>query len=346
MGIDPSLIKDNIGRETYDFIHSKIDETQKTLFLSTNSIFNFQQIGSESYKNIVNIKRANNFEDLNLYFRTVNEKLPIGGRFFVVVETYRLRKQRILKKFITPFNYLYYFLDFLLTRVSPKLKLTKRLYYYVSVGKGLVISKTEVLGRLYFNGFELVDYQDIDNKMCIVVEKVATPTYVEIPDYGMVFKQARIGYQGKKIHFYKLRTMHPYAEHIQGYMFEKYGSANGDKVIDDYRVPTWGKFLRAFWIDEIPMLINFFKGEIKLVGVRPLSPHKFYSYPIELQQKRILVKPGLVPPFYADLPETQEAFYETEHRYLDAYLKSAFKTDVRYFFKSVHNILLKSARSK
>uniref|UniRef100_UPI004049652B sugar transferase n=1 Tax=Flavobacterium sp. TaxID=239 RepID=UPI004049652B len=325
---------------------SNISLNEKTLMFSSHSLFNFQQIENGEFNNIINIKRANDFLDINTYFKTINQKLLTGGKFFVLVETYELRKNRILNKFPFPINYLYYFLDFLLTRVSPKLWLTKKLYYYLSVGKGLVISKTEILGRLYFNGFEIVTYQNIDNKMCIVVQKIKNPDYTEIPDYGMVFKQVRIGFEGKRIHFYKLRTMHPYAEHIQGYMFDKYGSANGDKVIDDFRVPTWGKILRKFWLDEVPMLVNFLKGEIKLVGVRPLSPHKYYSYPEALQQKRILVKPGLVPPFYADLPETQEAFYETEDKYLDAYLKSPFKTDFNYFFKSVGNILFKKARSK
>ena len=44
MGIDPELIQNNIGEETFEFIHSKIDMNQKSMFLSTNSIFNFQQI--------------------------------------------------------------------------------------------------------------------------------------------------------------------------------------------------------------------------------------------------------------------------------------------------------------
>ncbi len=346
MQIDKKLIEEIIGQETLAFMDSNISLNEKTLMFSSHSLFNFQQIENGEFNNIINIKRANDFLDINTYFKTINQKLLTGGKFFVLVETYELRKNRILNKFPFPINYLYYFLDFLLTRVSPKLWLTKKLYYYLSVGKGLVISKTEILGRLYFNGFEIVTYQNIDNKMCIVVQKIKNPDYTEIPDYGMVFKQVRIGFEGKRIHFYKLRTMHPYAEHIQGYMFDKYGSANGDKVIDDFRVPTWGKILRKFWLDEVPMLVNFLKGEIKLVGVRPLSPHKYYSYPEALQQKRILVKPGLVPPFYADLPETQEAFYETEDKYLDAYLKSPFKTDFNYFFKSVGNILFKKARSK
>lgn len=215
----------------------------------------------------------------------------------------------------------------------------------MSVGKGLVISKTEILGRLYFNGFELIEYSDIDNKMCIIIQKTKNADYIEIPDYGMVFKQKRIGYEGKIVRFYKLRTMHPYAEHIQTYMYHKYGEATGGKVLDDYRVPIWGKILRKFWLDELPMLINFLKGDMKLVGVRPLSIQMFNSYPQSLQQKRILVKPGLIPPYYADMPESLEAVFESENKYLNAYLKAPLKTDLIYFYKAFKNILFKKARS-
>jgi len=58
-----------------------------------------------------------------------------------------------------------------------------------------------------------------------------------------------------------------------------------------------------------------------------------------------MVKPGLVPPFYADLPETTEEFFQTEERYLDAYMKKPIRTDIRYFFKAMYNIFVKKARS-
>ena len=106
-----------------------------------------------------------------------------------------------------------------------------------------------------------------------------------------------------------------------------------------------GSFLRRFWIDEIPMLINFLKGDMKLVGVRPLSPHFFSLYSEDLQNLRTQFTPGLIPPFYADLPKTFDEIMESERIYLNLCKKSQFKTDVKYFFLALKNILFKGARS-
>ncbi|MEX2567706.1 MAG: hypothetical protein WD431_17295 [Cyclobacteriaceae bacterium] len=84
----------------------------------------------------------------------------------------------------------------------------------------------------------------------------------------------------------------------------------------------------------------------KIVGVRPLSQHYFDLYPEDLQKLRTRVKPGLVPPFYADMPQTFEEITESERQYLYAYLKNPILTDIRYFFKAFFNIFFKGARSK
>ena len=55
---------------------------------------------------------------------------------------------------------------------------------------------------------------------------------------------------------------------------------------------------------------------MKLVGVRPLSQHYFSLYTKELQDKRILCKPGLVPPYYADMPKNLDEIIASEMRYL------------------------------
>ena len=99
------------------------------------------------------------------------------------------------------------------------------------------------------------------------------------------------------------------------------------------------------WIDELPMLINWLKGDLKMVGVRPLSEQYFKLYSPDLQKRRIQFKPGLVPPFYADMPKTLEEIMDSERRYLDAYEKSPFLTDCRYFWKAFVNIVFKNARS-
>ena len=93
------------------------------------------------------------------------------------------------------------------------------------------------------------------------------------------------------------------------------------------------------------MFINFFKGELKLFGVRPLSPGYFRKYPHNLQKKRIKYKPGLVPPYYVDLPKKWDQILESEETYLDKYEKNPIITDIKYFFRAIYNITIKGNRS-
>ena len=73
------------------------------------------------------------------------------------------------------------------------------------------------------------------------------------------------------------------------------------------------------------MIYNFIKGDLKLVGVRPLSKDYFKRYPKDLQKLRVKTKPGLIPPYYVDLPVTFDEICDSERRYLDLYLKNPFK---------------------
>jgi len=155
----------------------------------------------------------------------------------------------------------------------------------------------------------------------------------------------RIGKNGKVIFVYKFRTMHPYSEYLQKYVYERNSLQDGGKIRDDFRVTYWGRIMRKLWIDELPMFINFFKGELKLVGVRPLSTHYLSLYDDELREMRLKHKPGLLPPFYADLPTTLEEIIESEKKYLRAYDQYGLITDVRYLFAAMYNILIKRARS-
>ena len=103
--------------------------------------------------------------------------------------------------------------------------------------------------------------------------------------------------------------------------------------------------MRKLWIDEIPMLYNMLRGDLKLVGVRPLSAHYMSLYSEELQAKRIDSKPGMIPPFYADLPETLDEIMESEMNYLDSHREKPLKTDWKYFRKALKNIIFKRATS-
>jgi len=139
--------------------------------------------------------------------------------------------------------------------------------------------------------------------------------------------------------------MHPYSEYLQEFVYQHFSLKEGGKFNEDFRISQWGRLFRKLWIDELPMFINFFRGNMKLVGVRPLSKHYLSLYDGGVKEKRLKSKPGLVPPFYADMPATLDEIMISEERYLDSYLSNPIRTDIKYFFKAFYNIIIKRARS-
>ncbi len=341
-----SLIIQECGEEAFQYIKAHIPITDKgTLILATTTRFNIRNQPRATYHHIINLKNINDAQYINKFFEEVNAKLNLGGIYLGAVETYILRKKRILKKFPPGINWMYYSFDYLIKRVMPKLLLTKKLYFYVTGGRNRVISRAETLGRLYSCGFEVFHEGYIGDRLFYVALKIDEPKFDLNPTYGPLIKLRRFGKNKKIIGVYKMRTMHAYSEYLQAYIYEKNDLQTGGKFKDDFRVTSLGKFMRKFWLDELPMLLNLIKGEMKLVGVRPLSSHYFNLYTKELQEKRLKYKPGLIPPFYVDLPKTLEEIMDSEIRYLDAYEQAPFRTDVRYFFLAFYNIIIKRARS-
>jgi lipopolysaccharide/colanic/teichoic acid biosynthesis glycosyltransferase len=163
--------------------------------------------------------------------------------------------------------------------------------------------------------------------------------------YGMIIALPRIGRDGNTFIVYKLRTMHPYSEYLQNYVYDLHDLQAGGKLKHDFRVTGWGRFSRRIWLDELPMIVNLFRGDMKVVGVRPLSQHYFNLYNDEIRSRRIRYKPGLIPPYYADMPAGLEEIQRSEIKYLEAWDKSHFGTDLRYFWKSIYNIIFRNARS-
>lgn len=294
----------------------------------------------------INLHRINDISRINQYLEAVNRKFEYGQYFVIAMETMTSRKRRILNKFPRGISRPYYVLDFLLKRVFPKWRPTRRIYFWLTKGRNQVISLTEGLARMVCCGFDIVDFKQIGYKTYIVGRKVSEPAYDRQPKYGVLIRLRRIGKDGKELKIFKMRTMYPYSEYLQNYIFEKHNVSEGGKFNNDFRMTSWGRVFRKYWLDELPMIINWFRREMKLVGVRPLSRQYFELYPKELQERRIKVKPGLIPPYYADLPNSLEEIQESERRYLMAYEKSPFLTDMRYFCKVFINIVFKGARSK
>ena len=154
----------------------------------------FEEVSAVSHLELITKEeRINDIRYLNKYFEAVNRSLKKGGLFKGNVETYLVRRRRILKKFPIPFNGIYLFLDTLLVRVSPKLRITKNLYFNITKGKGRVLSKAETYGRLYSCGFEIVNEEYKNSKIYFTVKKVKAPSYDKNPSYGFLIKLKRVG---------------------------------------------------------------------------------------------------------------------------------------------------------
>ena len=94
------------------------------------------------------------------------------------------------------------------------------------------------------------------------------------------------------------------------------------------------------------MIINWLKRDLKFVGVRPLSEDYFSRYPKDLQNLRVQTRPGLVPPYYVDLPISFKEICDSERSYLTQYLNNPYKTDFKYLFMAFWNIFIKGTRSR
>jgi lipopolysaccharide/colanic/teichoic acid biosynthesis glycosyltransferase len=108
-----------------------------------------------------------------------------------------------------------------------------------------------------------------------------------------IFRQPRIGYRCRTFDMFKLRTMVVGAEKLQDDLAEAATGRTFLKIKDDPRTTLIGRVLRRLSIDELPQLHNVLRGEMSLVGPRPLLPCDFEKFPRHEQMQRFAVRPGI-----------------------------------------------------
>lgn len=332
------FIEENIHLEIIDIVDSAV--------LFTANPYNIQILDDNNLNFFINLKEINDFQRINRNLIEIHNKLKKGGVFVGKFLTLRQSEQNYIQKYPYVLARIILFFLFIFKRVIPKLPIFRRIYFAVTKGRNRLISEAEMLGRLFFCGFEIIDHRVIGDFTWFIAKKEKPPSKDANPSYGVLFKQKRVGKNGNLIYIYKIRTMHPYSEYIQSYAQKLSEINKRGKIVNDFRITTWGRFLRKYYLDELPMIINLIKGDMKLVGVRPLSVAHYNINPEELKIARIKFKPGLVPPYYADMPNSKDEFWETEKNYLSKYEKNSIKTDFVYLVRSLNNILFHHAKSE
>ena len=109
----------------------------------------------------------------------------------------------------------------------------------------------------------------------------------------VLYRQVRVGKDGKKFEMLKFRSMVENAEELQETMLRESGEdPRHPKFVDDPRVTGVGRFLRRTSLDELPNLINVLRGEMSLVGPRPPTPSEVELYEAR-HTRRLQITPGM-----------------------------------------------------
>jgi lipopolysaccharide/colanic/teichoic acid biosynthesis glycosyltransferase len=156
---------------------------------------------------------------------------------------------------------------------------------------------------------------------------IAVAVAVKVDSQGPVFyRQTRVGRGGRPFSIWKFRTMTRDADRI---------AANVSPV-DDPRITRVGRVLRAWFIDELPQLINVLSGDMSLVGPRPETPEYVALYSAD--ERRVLaLKPGMAGPSTLAFMDEAELLSDTEDPeslYVDRILHERVHIDLQYLEES------------
>lgn len=154
---------------------------------------------------------------------------------------------------------------------------------------------------------------------------------IKLNDKGPIFfTQDRLGKDGTIFRIYKFRTMIENADRLldeQGY------------GVAEKRITNVGRLLRSLSLDELPQLINILKGDMSIIGPRPVLPSHFSRYTDE-QKRRLLMKPGVTGLAQVNgrntLKWSQRIAYDVW--YIDHY---SLWLDIKILFKTIKVVLLR-----
>ncbi len=154
----------------------------------------------------------------------------------------------------------------------------------------------------------------------------------------VIYGQERVGYNRRRFCAWKFRTMVENADKLQDSL-EELNEAQGPifKIKDDPRITCLGRWLRRMSIDELPQLFNVLKGEMSLVGPRPLPVRDVDRIDVRWHKRRFSVKPGITCLWQADGREpTFDEWIQSDMEYIDHW---SLMLDLKILFKTIPAVL-------
>ena len=150
-------------------------------------------------------------------------------------------------------------------------------------------------------GWPMVVKRVLDFTVSLILLALLAPVFlvtailIKLTSPGPVFfRQKRVGLSKRRFAIYKFRTMVTDAEKKQAEI-EHLNEVSGPvfKIKNDPRITPVGRFLRKTSIDELPQLFNVLRGEMSLVGPRPLPVRDYEGFDQDWQRRRFIVRPGI-----------------------------------------------------
>ena len=164
---------------------------------------------------------------------------------------------------------------------------------------------------------------------------------LDSPGDGAIFRQRRVGRDGKLFWLYKFRTMCPDAEEQLNELLSQ-NQMDGPvfKIEGDPRITRVGRFLRKTSLDELPQLLNVLRGDMSIVGPRPALPREVELYS-DYQRQRLYVTPGLSCYWQIAPHRNEMSFDEWVALDLKYIQERSFWVDWKIIFLTVRAMLMK-----
>ena len=164
---------------------------------------------------------------------------------------------------------------------------------------------------------------------------------LDSPGDGAIFRQRRVGRDGKLFWLYKFRTMCPDAEEQLNELLSQ-NQMDGPvfKIEGDPRITRVGRFLRKTSLDELPQLLNVLLGDMSIVGPRPALPREVELYS-DYQRQRLYVTPGLSCYWQIAPHRNEMSFDEWVALDLKYIQERSFWVDWKIIFLTVRAMLMK-----
>ena len=175
------------------------------------------------------------------------------------------------------------------------LKLARAKAEYVEYDSLITIHAGSPQGRTVFVKRLLDILISLSCISCFAPIFIITAILIKLTNPGPVFfVQKRLGLNKRVLSVYKFRTMVQGAEEKQAGL-EQLNEVTGPvfKIKDDPRITAIGKFLRKTSIDELPQLFNVLRGDMSLVGPRPLPLRDYRGFDKDWHRRRFSIRPGI-----------------------------------------------------